>query len=79
MAQHRTLEALIAVLGAAAVFGCSPEADRTRDGGPGGDIGNKDVIRAANPDPRPADTTMMPGRAPSPVERFARDSATEKR
>lgn len=78
MAQHRALETLIALLCAFALA-CSPEATRTRDGGPGGDIGNKDVIRAANPDPQPADTTLMPGRAPTPVERFARDSSSPKR
>jgi hypothetical protein len=52
---------------------CSPEAKRTRDGGPGADIGNKQVTQLAHPDPHPADTTLMPGRAPAPVERFARE------
>ena len=52
---------------------CSPEAKRTRDGGPGADIGNKHVTQVAHPDPQPADTTLMPGRAPAPVERFARE------
>jgi len=51
---------------------CSPEARRTRDDGPGADIGNKRVVQMAHPDPRPADTTLMPGRAPAPVDRFAR-------
>jgi hypothetical protein len=53
------------------LLGCSPEAQRVRDGGPGADIGNKDVTTLTHADPQPADTTMMPGRAPAPVERFA--------
>lgn len=65
----------IAVAAAVALFAtaCSPEAKRTRDGGPGADIGNKHVTQLAHPDPHPADTTLMPGRAPAPVERFARE------
>ncbi len=51
---------------------CSPEATRRRDGGPGADIGNKRATQLALPDPRPADTTLMPGRAPAPVDRFAK-------
>lgn len=51
---------------------CSPEAGRTRDGGPGADIGNKHMVEAAHPDPKPADTTLMPGRALTPVERFGK-------
>ena len=61
------LAAAIAVLGAVA---CSPEATRTRDGGPGADIGNKDLVQETHADPHAADTTMMPGRAPAPVARF---------
>ncbi len=60
------------VAAAALIVACSPEASRTRDGGPGADIGNKHVTQLTHPDPRPADTTLMPGRAPTPVERFAR-------
>jgi hypothetical protein len=59
----------------AAIFlaaGCSPEARRTRDGGPGADPGNKSLTAHAGPDPRAADTTLWPGRALTPVERFAR-------
>lgn len=79
MAPYRALEAVSAILTTAAVVlmamttSCSPEAKRTRDGGPGADIGNKRVIQLAHPDPHPADTTLMPGRAPAPVERFARE------
>jgi len=51
---------------------CSPEARRTRDGGPGADAGNKRVTVVAHPDPRPADTTLMPGRAPAPVDRLVK-------
>jgi hypothetical protein len=59
----------LAILAAA---GCSPEAHRLRDGGPGADPGNKVVVEHAQPEPRAADTTLWPGRAPTPVERFAR-------
>ncbi|MGQ0639351.1 MAG: hypothetical protein ACT4P6_01045 [Gemmatimonadaceae bacterium] len=53
-----------------ALLACSPEATRTRDGGPGGDIGNKQVVEAELPNAQPADTTLMPGKAPAPVTRF---------
>jgi hypothetical protein len=57
----------------AAIAGCgSPEARRTRDGGPGADIGNKKLTDAPVGDPQPADTTLWPGRNPAPVERLAR-------
>ena len=52
------------------LLACSPEATRTRDGGPGGDIGNKHVVHAVHADAQPADTTLMPGKAPAPVTRF---------
>jgi hypothetical protein len=36
--------ALAALVGGASIAGCmSPEATRTRQGGPGGDIGNRDA------------------------------------
>jgi hypothetical protein len=54
-----------------ALLACSPEASRMRDAGPGADIGNKHVSELPHPDPKPADTTLMPGRAPAPVDRFA--------
>ncbi|HEX2218509.1 MAG TPA: hypothetical protein VHG35_06865 [Gemmatimonadales bacterium] len=64
---------LVAVLGLAALgAGCSPEAERTRDGGMGADPGNKVLVEARRVEPRAADTTLWPGRAPAPVERFAR-------
>ena len=63
----RAAAVLAFIAGASA---CSPEANRTRDGGPGADIGNKDVVQQTHADPRAADTTMMPGRSLAPVERF---------
>ncbi len=73
MAKHRPVETVKTLLVIALfVLACSPEARRTRDGGPGADIGNKHVTQLAHPDPRPADTTLMPGRAPAPVDRFAK-------
>ena len=59
---------LVALLLAA----CSPEARRVRDGGPGADPGNKDLVAAPVANPQPADTTLWPGRAPAAVERLAR-------
>jgi hypothetical protein len=38
--QRRLLAALVAVVGLVALA-CSPEAERTRGGGPGADIGNR--------------------------------------
>lgn len=73
MAKHRAVEAVRFARGlvALALCACSPEARRARDGGPGADIGNKRVTLVAEPNPHAADTTLMPGRAPAPVERFA--------
>ncbi|MFL5574815.1 MAG: hypothetical protein ACJ79S_02450 [Gemmatimonadaceae bacterium] len=51
---------------------CSPEARRGRDDGPGADVGNKDLVVTSEPEPHAADTTLWPGRAPAPVDRFAR-------
>jgi hypothetical protein len=62
----------LAILAAA---GCSPEARRVRDGGPGADPGNKVLMEHTQPEPRAADTTLWPGRALTPVERFARGEA----
>jgi hypothetical protein len=59
----------LAIFAAAA---CSPEARRVRDGGPGADPGNKVLVEQAQPEPRAADTTLWPGLAATPVERFAR-------
>jgi hypothetical protein len=65
-------ETAVAGLVLLACAGCSPEARRVRDGGPGADPGNKDVVVREHPDPRAADTTLWPGRAPAPAERLAR-------
>ncbi|HET7458941.1 MAG TPA: hypothetical protein VFJ74_14935 [Gemmatimonadaceae bacterium] len=54
------------------MLACSPEADRVRDGGPGADPGNKHVVDVPPANPRAADTTLWPGRAPAAVERLAR-------
>lgn len=64
----------IACVAVLALLACSPEATRTRDGGPGADIGNKHVVEVTHADPQPADTTLMPGRALTPVERFGKDA-----
>ena len=64
----RLLASMIA--GAALVGGCSPEAPRARDGGPGADPGNKRLVARPYVDPKAADTTLWPGRAPAPVERL---------
>lgn len=55
-----------------ASMSCSPEAARVRDGGPGADPGNKDLIVREQPDPRAADTTLWPGRAHAPTDRLAK-------
>jgi hypothetical protein len=65
--KHASAVALLSLL----VLACSPEARRVRDGGPGADPGNKDLVAAPRVDPRPADTTLWPGRAPAPVDRLA--------
>jgi len=54
------------------LLSCSPEARRVRDGGPGADPGNKEVVAAPVANPQAADTTLWPGRAPTAVERLAR-------
>jgi hypothetical protein len=60
-------------LGAALVLlGCSPEAHRARDGGPGADPGNKVLVVRDEPDPHAADSTLWPGRAPAAVDLPAR-------
>jgi hypothetical protein len=63
---------MLACLLACAVVACSPEAHRARDGGPGADPGNKRIVPAPPANPVAADTTLWPGRAPSPVERLQR-------
>jgi hypothetical protein len=53
---------------------CSPEAVRTRDGGPGADVGNTPRLAVQRPraNPQPADTSLWPGKAMAPVDRLAR-------
>lgn len=65
---------MLAALLAAVVMpaACSPEAARGRDGGPGADPGNKNLVMRPATDPAPADTTLWPGRAVTPVERLSR-------
>ena len=63
-----TLAAFALIVGLQA---CSPEARRTRDGGPGADPGNRIVVNAPPADPQPADTTLLPGRALAPTDRLA--------
>ena len=53
-----------------AALACSPESRRARDGGPGADPGNKRLVESPYVDPKAADTTLWPGRAPTPVERL---------
>ena len=59
-------------LAMAQLAACSPEARRVRDGGAGADPDNKELVRGGTRDPRAADTTLWPGRAAAPVDRFAR-------
>ena len=54
----------------ALVGACSPEARRVRNGGPGADPGNKRLVERSYMDPKAADTTLWPGRAPAPVEQL---------
>jgi hypothetical protein len=71
VAEHRALAAVKSpAIVITLLLACSPEATRVRDGGPGADIGNKQVTALAHPDPQPADTTLMPGKALAPVTRF---------
>ena len=53
------------------LLACSPESRRVRDGGAGADPNNKVLVAAPPMNPGPADTTLWPGRAATPVERFA--------
>jgi len=68
----RLVAASMLVVAAGAVMGAcsSPEARRVRDGGPGADPGNKRLVERPYMDPKAADTTLWPGRAPAPVERL---------
>jgi hypothetical protein len=61
---------VLALCAAGLLSGCSPEAERTRDGGQGGDPQNKRLVNVRAPDPMAADTTLWPGAAATPVERL---------
>ena len=69
------MRGLALATGMLALFACSPEARRTRDGGPGADAGNKVLVALDEPDPHAADTTLWPGRAPAPVDLLAKGLA----
>ena len=60
--------------GALLALGCSPEARRVRDGGPGADPGNKRLVEAPPVNPHAADTTLWPGRAPAPRDLLEADT-----
>lgn len=60
----------VAAMVIAAVAACSPEARRVRDGGRGADPGNRRLVQTRSVDPKAADTTLWPGRAPAPVQRL---------
>jgi len=67
----KLMAASMVIVAAGALMGaCSPEARRVRDGGPGADPGNKRLVERPYMDPKAADTTLWPGRAPAPVERL---------
>jgi hypothetical protein len=68
----RLVAASMLVVAMGAVMGAcsSPEARRVRDGGPGADPGNKRLVERPHVDPKAADTTLWPGRAPAPLERL---------
>jgi hypothetical protein len=56
------------------LLACSPEAVRTRDGGPGADPQNypRQAVQAPPANPEAADTSLWPGKAVAPVDRLAR-------
>ena len=60
-------------LAVAVLLGCSPEATRTRDGGPGADPQNypRQAVQAPPANPETADTSLWPGKAVAPVDRLA--------
>jgi hypothetical protein len=75
MSVTRSARSLALAIGTLALLACSPEARRTRDGGPGADPGNKILVMRDEPDPHAADTTLWPGRAPAPVDLLAKGLA----
>jgi hypothetical protein len=70
----RVARALISLSIVAVLVACSPEAVRTRDGGPGADPQNypRQAVQAPPANPQPADTSLWPGKAMAPVDRLAR-------
>jgi hypothetical protein len=54
-----------------ALLACSPEARRVRDGGPGADPNNKNLVASRPVNPTAADTTLWPEKAEAPVDRLA--------
>ena len=68
----RLVAASMLVVAMGAIMGAcsSPEARRVRDGGPGADPGNTRLVEHPYVDPKAADTTSWPGRAPTPVQRL---------
>ena len=64
----------VALVAAAAIAACSPEATRTRDGGAGADVGNtpRVAVEAPRANPQAADTSLWPGKSIAPVDRLAR-------
>ena len=72
MESVRPSRVILVIVYAAGVLAaaCSPEADRVRDGGLGGDPGNSRLVQVRNPNPVAADTTLWPGLAPTPLERL---------
>ena len=77
----RLVAASMLVVAAGPLMGAcsSPEARRVRDGGPGADPGNKPLVERPYVDPKAADTTLWPGRAPAPVERLEADKSAADR
>jgi hypothetical protein len=55
---NRALAALLAALVVVTVLACSPEATRTRNGGPGADVGNhsRSLPEPSTPPPIPGST-----------------------
>jgi hypothetical protein len=65
---------VLVLLVIAALVACSPEAVRTRDGGPGADPQNypRQAVVAPPANPETADTSLWPGKAMAPVDQLAR-------
>jgi hypothetical protein len=59
---NRALAFVLAVLLATTIVGCSPEATRVRNGGPGADIGNHSPSA-----PSPSTPPALPGATATPA------------